>query len=140
MYKRQIRNGAAAWWFYVLIGVACLVIFRASSNQAGHYSSYGAYYYAVSYTHLDVYKRQMLNCAKAAWELPDGSFKAGKKFLHVSTDEVYGSLPVSYTHLVIGYFLLASRMSPYLVDRYVMPLFPLAALLLALLLCYLRCV
>lgn len=27
---------------------------------------------------------------------------------------------------VIGYFLLASRMSPYLVDRYVMPLFPLA--------------
>ena len=35
----------------------------------------------------------MLNCAKAAWELPGGSFKEGKKFLHVSTDEVYGSLP-----------------------------------------------
>lgn len=35
----------------------------------------------------------MLNCAKASWELPDGSFKEGKKFLHVSTDEVYGSLP-----------------------------------------------
>ena len=34
----------------------------------------------------------MLNCAKAAWELPDGSYKEGKKFLHVSTDEVYGSL------------------------------------------------
>ena len=34
----------------------------------------------------------MLNCAKAAWELPDGTFKADKKFLHVSTDEVYGSL------------------------------------------------
>jgi dTDP-glucose 4,6-dehydratase len=34
----------------------------------------------------------MLNCAKAAWELEDGSFKDGKKFLHVSTDEVYGSL------------------------------------------------
>ena len=43
--KWAIRNGVAAWWFYVLIGVACLVIFRASSNQAGHYSSYGAYYY-----------------------------------------------------------------------------------------------
>lgn len=43
--KWAIRNGAAAWWFYALIGVACLVIFRASSNQAGHYSSYGAYYY-----------------------------------------------------------------------------------------------
>lgn len=35
----------------------------------------------------------MLNCAKAAWELPDGSFRPDKKFLHVSTDEVYGSLP-----------------------------------------------
>ncbi len=34
----------------------------------------------------------MLNAAKAAWELPDGGFKEGKKFLHVSTDEVYGSL------------------------------------------------
>lgn len=34
----------------------------------------------------------MLNCAKAAWELPDGSFKEDKKFLHVSTDEVYGAL------------------------------------------------
>ena len=34
----------------------------------------------------------MLNCAKAAWENPDGTFKEGKKFLHVSTDEVYGSL------------------------------------------------
>ena len=34
----------------------------------------------------------MLNAAKASWELMDGTFKAGKKFLHVSTDEVYGSL------------------------------------------------
>ena len=34
----------------------------------------------------------MLNCAKDAWEQPDGSFPEGKKFLHVSTDEVYGSL------------------------------------------------
>lgn len=34
----------------------------------------------------------MLNCAKAAWELPDGTFQVDKKFLHVSTDEVYGSL------------------------------------------------
>lgn len=34
----------------------------------------------------------MLNCARAAWELPDGGFKPDKKFLHVSTDEVYGSL------------------------------------------------
>lgn len=34
----------------------------------------------------------MLNAAKEAWELPDGTFKSDKKFLHVSTDEVYGSL------------------------------------------------
>ncbi len=34
----------------------------------------------------------MLNAAKNAWILEDGSFKEGKKFLHVSTDEVYGSL------------------------------------------------
>ena len=33
----------------------------------------------------------MLNCAKNAWETEDG-FKEGVKFLHVSTDEVYGSL------------------------------------------------
>lgn len=36
---------------------------------------------------------------------------------------------------VVGYYLLASRMSPYLVDRYVMPVFPMIALLFALLLC-----
>ncbi len=35
----------------------------------------------------------MLNCAKAAWELEDGTFLEDHKFLHVSTDEVYGSLP-----------------------------------------------
>lgn len=34
----------------------------------------------------------MLDAAKNAWELEDGSFKEDHKFLHVSTDEVYGSL------------------------------------------------
>ncbi|MDR0949819.1 MAG: dTDP-glucose 4,6-dehydratase, partial [Lachnospiraceae bacterium] len=34
----------------------------------------------------------LLNCAKKAWELPDGTFLPDKKFLHISTDEVYGSL------------------------------------------------
>ncbi|MFR4351105.1 MAG: dTDP-glucose 4,6-dehydratase [Roseburia sp.] len=34
----------------------------------------------------------MLNCAREAWEQEDGSFLEGKRFLHVSTDEVYGSL------------------------------------------------
>lgn len=40
----------------------------------------------------------MLNAAKAAWELPDDTFKEGKKFLHVSTDEVYGSLEEDGTY------------------------------------------
>lgn len=35
----------------------------------------------------------MLNCARDAWEQPDGSYPPDKRFLHVSTDEVYGSLP-----------------------------------------------
>lgn len=43
--KLSARNGAAVWWYYVIIGVMCLVIFKVSPNQAGHYSSYGAYYY-----------------------------------------------------------------------------------------------
>jgi len=40
----------------------------------------------------------LLNAAKNAWEV-EGSFKEGKKFLQVSTDEVYGSLGDT------GYFL-----------------------------------
>ncbi|MDR0963787.1 MAG: dTDP-glucose 4,6-dehydratase [Clostridium sp.] len=34
----------------------------------------------------------MLECARSAWEQADGSYPKDKKFLHVSTDEVYGSL------------------------------------------------
>ncbi len=34
----------------------------------------------------------LLNCAKAAWMLPEGGWKTGVKYLQVSTDEVYGSL------------------------------------------------
>ena len=49
----------------------------------------------------------MLNAAKKAWELPDGSFKEGKKFLHVSTDEVYGSLGEE------GYFYETTPYSPH---------------------------
>ncbi len=35
----------------------------------------------------------MLACARAAWERADGTYPENKRFLHVSTDEVYGSLP-----------------------------------------------
>ena len=34
----------------------------------------------------------LLNAAKDAWMKSDGTFTEGKKFLHVSTDEVFGSL------------------------------------------------
>jgi dTDP-glucose 4,6-dehydratase len=34
----------------------------------------------------------MLNCARNAWEQADGRYPDGKRFVHVSTDEVYGSL------------------------------------------------
>ena len=50
----------------------------------------------------------MLNCARAAWENPDGSYKEGKKFLHVSTDEVYGSLPEDG-----GYFYETTPYAPH---------------------------
>ena len=34
----------------------------------------------------------LLNVAKESWQIGDNQFKSGKKFLQVSTDEVYGSL------------------------------------------------
>ena len=51
----------------------------------------------------------MLNAAKQAWEQEDGSFAEGKKFLHVSTDEVYGSLPDDGT----SYFYETTPYSPH---------------------------
>jgi dTDP-glucose 4,6-dehydratase len=50
----------------------------------------------------------LLNCARAAWEQPGGTYPAGKKFLHVSTDEVYGSLPDEG-----GYFYETTPYSPH---------------------------
>ena len=47
-----------------------------------------------------------------------------------------GAIVAILTIPAAGYFLLASRMSPYLVDRYIMPIFPFVSLLLALLLCW----
>ena len=49
----------------------------------------------------------MLNAAKAAWELPDGTFKEDKKFLHVSTDEVYGALGAD------GFFMETTPLCPH---------------------------
>ena len=50
----------------------------------------------------------MLNAAREAWEQEDGSYPADKKFLHVSTDEVYGSLPEDG-----GYFYETTPYSPH---------------------------
>lgn len=48
----------------------------------------------------------LLNCAKNAWETEDG-WKEGVKFLHVSTDEVYGSLGET------GYFYETTPLDPH---------------------------
>lgn len=48
----------------------------------------------------------LLNVAKNAWEAYDG-FKEGKKFMQVSTDEVYGSLGAT------GFFLETTPLDPH---------------------------
>lgn len=48
----------------------------------------------------------LLNCAKNAWETEEG-WKEGVKFLHVSTDEVYGSLGET------GYFYETTPLDPH---------------------------
>ena len=48
----------------------------------------------------------LLNCAKNAWETKAG-WKEGVKFLHVSTDEVYGSLGET------GYFIETTPLDPH---------------------------
>ncbi len=48
----------------------------------------------------------LLACARAAWEKPDGSWQQGVKFLQVGTDEVYGSLGAT------GYFTEQTPLAP----------------------------
>ncbi|MDR2547032.1 MAG: dTDP-glucose 4,6-dehydratase [Lachnospiraceae bacterium] len=40
----------------------------------------------------------LLNAARQAWEMTDGTYPPGKRFVHVSTDEVYGSLTEEGTY------------------------------------------
>ncbi|MCR5487916.1 MAG: dTDP-glucose 4,6-dehydratase [Lachnospiraceae bacterium] len=68
----------------------------------------------------------MLNAAREAWEKEDGGFKEGKKFLHVSTDEVYGSLsdPGEYFYETTPYaphspYSASKASSDFLVKAYV---------------------
>ena len=36
--------------------------------------------------------QNLMDCCRAAWSCPEGGYRSGKRFLQVSTDEVYGSL------------------------------------------------
>lgn len=49
----------------------------------------------------------LLNCAKQAWQTGDDQFRAGCKYLQVSTDEVYGSLGAE------GYFMETTPLDPH---------------------------
>lgn len=49
----------------------------------------------------------MVTCARDAWMQKDGSFKAGKKYLQVSTDEVYGALGKT------GFFMETTPLNPH---------------------------
>ena len=50
----------------------------------------------------------LLNAARSAWEQADGSYLPDHKFLNVSTDEVYGSLPEGE-----GYFYETTPLCPH---------------------------
>ncbi len=43
--KGSRKSQMFSWWFYPLIAVMVLLVFHTESNQAGSFSSYGAYYY-----------------------------------------------------------------------------------------------
>lgn len=49
----------------------------------------------------------MLQCAKEAWQTGDDEYKAGVKYLQVSTDEVYGSLGAE------GFFMETTPLDPH---------------------------
>lgn len=49
----------------------------------------------------------LLNAARKAWEREDGTYPRDKRFLHVSTDEVYGSLGET------GYFYETTPYAPH---------------------------
>ena len=60
MYKRQLLNGMVLSYYFIAFSVSTLVLaFLATSVYFGLMAAYGATTHkAVSYTHLDVYKRQ----------------------------------------------------------------------------------
>ena len=55
----------------------------------------------------------LLNTARTAWEHDDGSYEPGKRFLQVSTDEVYGSLSLDEPDVFFTEDTPLSPHSPY---------------------------
>ena len=49
----------------------------------------------------------LLNCAKAAWQIGDDQYREGVRYVQVSTDEVYGSLGAE------GFFTETTPLSPH---------------------------
>lgn len=44
--RKSEKNGLMCrWWYYLIVGALALLVFHTEPNQAGSFSSYGAYYY-----------------------------------------------------------------------------------------------
>lgn len=43
--KGRSQSPMCRWWYYLIVAGAALVVFHTEPNQAGSFSSYGAYYY-----------------------------------------------------------------------------------------------
>ena len=43
--KREKKALMCRWWYYPIVGILALLVFHTEPNQAGSFSSYGAYYY-----------------------------------------------------------------------------------------------
>lgn len=72
---KKLPDFRACWWFYPLVGAAMLFIFSISPNQAGHYSSYGAYYYIHTGEANNFYQDYLARVALLKSDEPDVRFK-----------------------------------------------------------------
>lgn len=64
-------DGLCVWWFYPIVGAAMLLIFATSSNQAGNYSAYGAYYYVHTGEAYNFYHEYLARVEKLKGQEPD---------------------------------------------------------------------
>ncbi len=56
---KTVGNNMPVWWFYGLTAAVMLVVFTMAPNQAGCYSSYGAYYYVNTGEAYNFYQEYM---------------------------------------------------------------------------------